>query len=150
VRRYFRICPLCLAATLLHIPSTAADAPDIAGLWLTQDHSGVIDIAHCGEGFCGRIVGMSQTRNDDGSIAVDSKGQPMCGLTILTAARPGNSGESQARITDPDSGKVYDGRLSVDARGRLHLRGYVLTPLLGETQIWTRYVGQTRPDCQMG
>jgi uncharacterized protein (DUF2147 family) len=149
VRRYFRVLLLCLTATLLKIP-TAAAAPDFAGLWLTQDHTGVIEIARCGEGFCGRIVGMAQTRNDDGSIPLDSKGQPLCGLTILTAAMPTNSGESEARITNPDDGKVYNSLLWVDAEGRLHLRGYVLTPLLGETQIWTRYVGQTGPDCQMG
>jgi uncharacterized protein (DUF2147 family) len=150
VRRYLRVFPHCFTASLLlHIPHADA-APDFAGLWLTQDHTGVIEIARCGERFCGRIVGMSQTRNDDGSIPLDSKGQPLCGLTILNAAMPTNSGESEARITDPDSGKVYDGLLSVDAQGRLHLRGYVLTPLLGETQIWTRYVGQTGPGCQMG
>jgi len=148
MRRHFRIFLLFLAATLLPVPSAVA-APDFTGLWLTQDRSGVIEIAPCGEGLCGRIVGMSQTRNDDGSVPVDSKGHPMCGLTILTAAMPSDSGESQGRITDPDNGKVYDSVLSVDAEGRLRLRGYVLTPLLGETQIWTRYVGQTGPDCRM-
>jgi uncharacterized protein (DUF2147 family) len=149
MRRYLRVSLLCSATTLLHaLPADAT--PEIAGLWLTQDHTGVVRIAPCGEGFCGRIVGMLQPRNSDGSASLDSKGQPLCGLTILNAAMPTNSGESEARITDPDNGKVYDGRLSVDAQGRLHLRGYVLTPLLGETQIWTRYGGQTGPDCRMG
>jgi hypothetical protein len=33
--------------------------------------------------------------------------------------------------------------------GDLHLRGYVLVPLLGSTQVWTRYAGQPTADCHM-
>ena len=33
--------------------------------------------------------------------------------------------------------------------GHLLLRGYVLLPLLGQTQTWTRYTGKLAADCAM-
>jgi uncharacterized protein (DUF2147 family) len=140
--------PLLLAALLIAGHGAAA-ATDISGRWLTQGGDGVIQIARCGAGYCGRIVGMSQTHGPDGSILRDNQGRPKCGLTILRVSAGSDAGKWNGHITNPDDGKVYDSELSVDPQGRLHLRGYVLTPLLGQTQIWTKYSGAIDASCQM-
>jgi uncharacterized protein (DUF2147 family) len=140
--------PLLLAALLIAGHSAAA-ATDISGWWLTQGGDGVIQISRCGAGYCGRIVGMSQALGPDGSVLRDNKGRPKCGLTILTVAGESNAGKWDGHITDPDNGEVYDSELSVDEQGQLHLRGYVLTPLLGQTQVWTKYSGTIEASCQM-
>jgi uncharacterized protein (DUF2147 family) len=138
-----------LLAALLIAHHGAAAAADISGRWLTQGGDGVIQIAPCGAGYCGRIVGMSQTHGPGGSVLRDNKGRPECGLTILQVTAGSDAGKWDGHITDPDDGKVYDSELSVDEQGRLHLRGYVLTPLLGQTQIWTKYSGATDASCEM-
>jgi uncharacterized protein (DUF2147 family) len=148
--RNLRSLPLALIPFLLLPCRYAAAAAPIIGNWLTQDHQGVIGISPCGAGFCGRILGMSPPVTPAGGPPLDNTGKPKCGLTILRVAPSTDPNQWNGHITDPDDGKVYDSQLSVDPQGRLHLRGYILTPLLGQTQIWTKYPGRLTADCRMG
>jgi len=118
------------------------------GSWLTQDHDGVIAITACNPGICGRIVGMIAPRNPNGSVPRDPAGHPVCGLAILRA-EPTSPGTWDGRIVDPNDGTSWTCRLTLAADGTLHLRGYVLLPLLGRTQVWTHYAGTPAADCAM-
>jgi uncharacterized protein (DUF2147 family) len=140
---------MAVAAWLAAWPGLAGAASTPVGTWLTEDHKGVIAIAPCGGGLCGRIVGMSEPLRPDGSRPVDNQGRPQCGLTILQAAAGDQPGQWQGKITDPLDGSVWNCELSLDGEGRLHLRGYVLLPLLGQTQLWTPYTGHVTQDCRM-
>jgi len=117
------------------------------GNWLTEDGDGVIGIAPCGQGLCGRIVGMSDLTRADGGPVVDKSGRPQCGLTILDGSRQTDTGVWSGAITNPDDGATWNCEFWREADG-LHLRGYVLVPLLGTTQLWRRYGGPVRPDCR--
>lgn len=128
---------------------TAQAEPGPVGRWLTEDRGGVIEIAPCGAALCGRIVGMTEPVRPDGKPQTDNTGRPKCGLTILRQAIETDPGEWSGRITNPDDGTVWNCVLSVDAERRLHLRGYVLVPLFGQTQIWTHYSGRLGSDCRM-
>jgi uncharacterized protein (DUF2147 family) len=119
------------------------------GVWLTADGDGVIDITPCGDGVCGRIVGMSMLTRPGGGKVLDARGRPQCGLTILGPMRQTETGIWQGTITNPDDGTIWTCEFWVEPDG-LHLRGYVLVPLLGRTQIWRRYTGPLAPDCRMG
>ena len=136
-----------LAVFLLAYPAHAAPSP--IGNWLTEDRSGVIEIAPCGPDLCARIVGMTEPRDANGAPQHDVHGTPNCGLTILPDGAPTAQGHYEGHITDPSSGSVWRCTLWLDDAGRLNLRGYILVPLLGETQVWTRYAGQVRPACEM-
>jgi uncharacterized protein (DUF2147 family) len=131
------------------------------GRWLTQDRGGVIDIYHCeaspprrdraaASALCGRIAGLSEPLKPDGTVPADSSGHPKCGLTILHDAVQSEPGMWTGRITNPDDGTSWHCEFWVDDLGRLHLRGYVLVPLLGQTQTWTPYAGSLSSDCRMG
>jgi uncharacterized protein (DUF2147 family) len=139
--------PAALILAAVIAPAAAAPAP--VGRWLTEDRGGVIEIFPCAAALCGRIVGMTEPLRPDGKPQTDSAGQPKCGLTILHDAIETEPGQWSGRITDPDDGSDWHCVLSVDAQGRLHLRGYVLLPLLGQTQIWTPYSGRLGADCRM-
>ena len=139
------IAALALGAALAAVPARAA-GPE--GNWLTQDRDGVIEIGPCDGGLCGRIIGMRETRRRDGGIATDPQGHPTCGLTILRAA-PDGPGRWSGHIADPDTGTSWHCTLRVDAADHLLLRGYVLLPLFGQTQTWTRYPGRLAADCAM-
>lgn len=146
---------IAAAALLLGLAAASAQqsAPTLqsgpAGRWLTEGREGVIEIAPCGAGFCGRIVGMDSTRRPDGSLPRDKSGRAQCDLEILRVVQTG-PGRWGGQITNPEDGSVWNCTLSLDGQGRLDLRGYVLVPLLGRTQVWTRYSGALGSDCRMG
>jgi uncharacterized protein (DUF2147 family) len=129
-------------------PGAGSSAVPIEGPWLTQDGGGVIDIEPCGSLYCGRIVGLAAASSRS-PVPKDANGNPRCGLEIIHGLAQTGPGEWGGQIANPDDGQTYSARLSIDDRGRLRLRGYVLVPLLGQTQIWTRYGGRVTADCRM-
>ncbi len=110
----------------------------------------MVEIAGCGDSLCGRIAGMRDPLGPDGKRQHDFAGRPKCGLVILDRAEPTEDGEYHAKITNPDDGRMWNCVFSVASDGTLHLRGYVLFRLLGETEVWTHYHGQIGGDCRMG
>ena len=145
---------LVLLATLVApLEAASAGAASPEGVWLTEDRRGVIRITRCGMELCGRIAGMAEFPTD-GSVPRDFQGRPQCGLEIIHAVVPVEPGEWNATITDPENGNLYGARLSVEADGRLRLRGFLRVPLLGSalgsTQLWTAYAGTLDGECRMG
>jgi uncharacterized protein (DUF2147 family) len=138
---------LALAVLLLSIqPSRANPVP--TGLWLTQDHNGVIAISPCGGNLCARIVGIVMDGPDD-KVPVDYRGVSQCALPLITDARQIQPNLWKGHITDPRTGSVYGAELHLDPHGNLALRGFLGITLLGSTQIWTRYAGTPPADCRM-
>jgi len=140
-------CLVVLACVLICFGTVAQDRRANAsplGLWRTHG-GGVIEISRCGRGLCGRIVGIPRTPGEP--IPKDSTGRSQCGLTIMTGVVEGQDGSWSGQITDPRDGAQYHVRLWVDDRGSLNVRGYILLPLLGQTQIWHRYTGRVGPQC---
>ena len=135
-----------LLAALLAAGTARADGPE--GLWITEDGGGVIEIAGCPEGLCGRIAGLDEPRRPDGTLPTDVQGRPMCGLSFIEVAQD-EPAHWDGYITDPRSGTRWNATLRVDEAGHLLLRGYVLVPLFGETRTWTRYTGHLGADCAM-
>jgi uncharacterized protein (DUF2147 family) len=134
-----------LAASAWLTPiATAAISPE--GRWLLEDGDGVIEIAPCPAGLCGRLVGLGGAGREDTPPANDWQGRPRCGLTILEAT-PSGPGRWEGRITNPEDGTAWQCAFWVDAAGRLNLRGYVLVPLFGQTQVWTHFTGALGTDC---
>jgi len=123
-----------------------AAAPDVTGLWLTQDGAGVVEIAPCDNGgVCGRFVGFR-----DQPPPKNYMGFSECGLEFIHPAKLGDDGRWHGQITDPTQGADYRADLVVSPDGRLDLRGYLGISLFGQTQVWTRYAGQVRRDCSLG
>ncbi len=173
MRRYFRkFFVLCLALPILALPAAGyarsggngpsagaslqgAPAPAAAiatprGLWITANGDAVIQIAACGNGLCGYIVGMFLGPKDP--TPTDWAGTSQCRLTIIQAA-PATDQSGQpywtGHITDPRNGNAYNAIIRVDARNELLLRGYVGLPIFGETQTWTPYQGSLAQNCRL-
>jgi uncharacterized protein (DUF2147 family) len=152
---------LCLALSLSFLPLasghaeaarsvSATAAPTPQGLWITANHDAVIQIAPCGNGLCGYIVGMYLGPNDP--TPKDWAGTSQCRLTIIQAA-PQTDSDGQpfwtGGITDPRNGTAYNAIIRVNAENQLLLRGYVGLPILGETQTWTPYHGAIAENCRL-
>ncbi len=122
----------------------AGAAAPIEGLWLTEERTGVIRIAPCGEQLCGSIVGMAKYPGGK-----DVSGRPQCNLEIIHSLQEVGAGTWDGTITNPETGSTFGARLTLDGQGQLLLRGYLWVSLFGATQTWTRYTGGVTPDCRM-
>jgi uncharacterized protein (DUF2147 family) len=122
--------------------------PDPRGLWLTANGGGVIAVQRCGEALCGRIAGIVLDHAAD-STPLDNRGASQCGLLILSNAAPAGQGSWNGRIIDPRDGQSYGLEMRLDREGRLRVRGYLGLPLLGRTEVWTRYPGRVPLDCRL-
>ncbi len=91
---------------------------------------------------------MSEIVRPDGRVPTDPHGTPQCGLTILRATGQDDSGVWKGRIENPADGTTWRCEIWDDPDG-LHLRGYVVLPLLGQTQLWKHYAGRVGSDCRM-
>jgi uncharacterized protein (DUF2147 family) len=138
---------IAIAVLLLSI-RTAMAAPNLTGLWLTQDHDGVIRISNCAGGLCAEIAGLILDHPND-PTPVDYRGVSQCHLPLITDARPIQPNLWKGHITDPRNGSVYGVELRLDPRNNLALRGFLGIPLLGHTQTWTRYPGKVPDDCRL-
>jgi uncharacterized protein (DUF2147 family) len=127
-------------------PAQTGSSP--IGVWLTQDHGGVIAITPCQDRLCAHIVGVVLDRPTD-PVPVDYRGISQCGLALISDARLVRPGLWKGHILDPRNGDVFAVELKLDVQGRLALRGYLGVPLLGRTETWTRYRGAVPSDCRM-
>ena len=139
---------LVLIALLSIAPAGAfADpASSVLGLWMTPGRDGVFRVARCGGMLCGWLVGMRY----HGSMPLDVYHRPQCGLMLLSGFRPGDEqGHWHGSILDPDSGHSYQASIWSPSPDVLKLRGYLLLPILGQTQAWHRYAGAIGPACKL-
>jgi uncharacterized protein (DUF2147 family) len=125
----------------------AAPTSDPRGTWVTANGHGVVEIAQCGDALCGRIVGIDRAPTDP--MPTDVNGRSQCGLMIITNERPESDGTWLGEVTDPRDGGTYQARLWVDDQGDLRLRGFIMIPALGATQIWHKFTGRLTAECRL-
>ena len=138
---------LCLAA--LPARTAAQDDPAkadaITGQWTTAGGLSTIEIYRCGQEYCGKIVWLKEPEKD-GKPKVDEnnpdqslKSRPLLGLEILRGFTfDGEDVWRGGKIYDPKSGNDYSAKMTLVDEHTMELRGYVLMPLFGRTETWTR------------
>src|SRR3954468_5661655 len=129
------------ALALLAVSGAAAAAPPaIQGLWLTDDHKGLVRIGPCGGAICGTIAKVADTsgsapRTDIHNPDPSLRSRPMLGLPVLTGFVPANS-YWKGHAYDPKSGKSYRSTLELNPDGSLKVSGCIL--FICRSQRWTR------------
>jgi len=142
--RLWVACYLLLAR--LSATSAAAQSPTPAGVWLHANKRIQVEIAPCGDQLCGKIIWFKWPNDAQGRPLVDLKNanpalrsRPLLGLTVLSGLRRAGDGTwEDGKIYNPDEGEDYHALVSIQDDGALRVRAYVLLPIFGETQIWTR------------
>jgi uncharacterized protein (DUF2147 family) len=150
--RRWLLLPLLAAGLMMH-GTQAQPQPNVTGPWLVADKRAIIEIYPCGPDMCGRIAWMDEPLRPDGSVKRDEhnsdpalRSRTICGLPIMTGFKPAGPGEwEEGRIYDPTDGSTWHAEMRLDHANTLRLRGYVLLPLLGQSQIWTRVSGNFQP-----
>ncbi len=119
------------------------------GRWWTEDKKAVMEIDVCPEGICGKLVGFVEPYDEKGQPKLAKNGQPECGLQIMHAHKGEDAGEWEGIITDPRDLSDWKLHLNYRPDGGLHLRGYVLVPLLGKSQDWDAFSGSVNAKCEI-
>ena len=148
---------LVLVALLGALASTAsAQSPSVMGTWLTASGIAQVRIGACPDAangpICGLVVGLINPKGPDGNavapdMATDYRNadpalrtRKVIGMPLIwgfkKTADP-NAFED-GHVYNGENGKTYNANISLQPDGKLRLRGYVGTPMLGETQFWTR------------
>jgi uncharacterized protein (DUF2147 family) len=130
--------------------SAQSQAAETSGRWWTEDNHGVIAITPCSQGLCGRLVGMDKPYDDRGRPKLAKNGAPECGLQIMRVRQTDDPNVWDGTITDPRDMTDWNVRVTFQPDGGLHLRGYVLVPVLGESQEWAKFTGQVNAACEIG
>lgn len=127
------------------VPIDAA-ARAITGNWLTEPKDGIIALAIAADGaLTGRIVGgNAPTRTDTHNPDPARRSALLRGQVILRDMHYDGDGQwSGGTIYDPDSGKTYRCRITMDGNDRIKVRGFIGISLFGRSQTWTRYLGKS-------
>ena len=128
---------------------TQAQAETPIGQWMTEGDLSRVEIFQCEEALCGRIVWLKEPNSDDGKPKVDInnedealRSRAIMGLEIVGGFIP-DGRENRWRdgtIYNPQDGKTYQCTMKLKDSNTLQVRGYVLVPILGKTQTWTRHI----------
>jgi uncharacterized protein (DUF2147 family) len=129
------------ALTACFLLGGAAPAPSVHGLWLTDDHKGVVRIAPCGPHLCGTIARVLDTNparltTDRNNPDPGLRARPILGLPILSGFNRSGSTWTGGRAYDPKTGRSYRSTLALNPDGSLKVTGCVL--FICESRRWTR------------
>lgn len=149
--------PLLLLAALI-LPAAAALAADpgadaVLGLWATEDEKAHVEVTQEGGEYAGKIVWLKEPiypPDDEQGMAGQEKvdrenpdpklqKRPIIGLQIVHGFTYAGDGLWKGgQIYDPDNGKTYKSKMTLQEDGTLFVRGFIGFSLLGRTTVWTR------------
>ena len=144
------------ALVVARVASAAADMPgtatqdSILGAWINPKKTVVVQMAPCGDrvpdnSLCGTIIWLAKPYRKNGELK-RADGVPWCGLNIVRGfSYAGGNSWSGGSVYDPSDDKTYKGSMTLVDQDTLHIRGYVLLPLLGRTMIWQRVATPSSP-----
>jgi uncharacterized protein (DUF2147 family) len=138
---------LCMLLGMVLGPARAV-AQDLTpeGVWLHSSRDVQVEIAPCGKRLCGRVVWLEDPKDEAGKPLRDPenpdrarRSRLVMGMMVLRGlVRSGPRLWTNGTIYNPKDGNTYRVRVTVVDRDTLHVHAFVLLPLFGETEVWTR------------
>jgi uncharacterized protein (DUF2147 family) len=147
---------LVLLSAVLLASSASAQQSGVMGVWLTASGVAQVKIEPCPDPksgpLCGFIVGLINPKGPDGQVVAPEvandyrnenpalRSRKVIGMPLIWGFKPTSDPNTfeGGQIYNGENGKIYTANISLQPDGTLRLRGYVGTPLFGETQVWTR------------
>jgi uncharacterized protein (DUF2147 family) len=145
-----------LASMMLLATQASAQQASVMGTWLTQSGVAQVRIAPCPDPkngpVCGTIVNLINPKGPDGKVVAPDvatdyrnenaalRSRKVIGMPLIWGFKPTSDANAfeGGQIYNGENGKTYTANVSLQPDGKLRLRGYVGSPLFGETQLWTR------------
>jgi len=129
-------------------PGALAVEDDVEGLWATG--GSLVEVSRDGSTLQMIVVALEHPFDDEGQPFLDTENpdktlrtQTILGSNLLSNYAF-NGKYWEGKIYDPESGKVYSSRMKLKS-GKLEMRGYIGTPLLGKTKKF-KPISSCQPD----
>jgi len=147
---------MMLLATSAQSSGVMAQQSGVMGTWLTQSGVAQVKIAPCADpktgAICGTVVGLINPKGPNGNVVAPEtvtdyrnpdpalRSRKMLGMPLIWGFKAGSDANTfeDGKIYNGENGKIYSANISLQPDGKLRLRGYVGSPMFGETQVWTR------------
>jgi uncharacterized protein (DUF2147 family) len=131
-----------LMAAAMTLVAGSAFAADVTGLWATPGNGGQVEIAHCGNSLCGKLVTSDHIKADPARKDAKNKdeaqrGRPLKNLQMLYDFTGGPTKWTGGKVYNPEDGGTYSGTIELLSANELKLKGCIVAPLC-KTQKWTR------------
>jgi len=144
---------LAIAAMLGAAPASAQSVVP-TGIWLTDDGLAGIKFSACAQSVCGQIVWLKPGIGHDGKSPRDYQNpdpalqsRPLCGLTVITGLASAQAGQWQdGQVYSVRTGRTVSLEMRQLSADQLEIHGYIGTPLMGRTRVFTRAT-QNLPQC---
>ncbi len=132
------------------IASAQHNADDVVGTWLTENGKAHVKIENVRGYYFGRIIWLKEPLNKDGQHKVDKnnpdknkQGAPLVGIRLLDGFEyKGKNTWEDGTIYDPENGKTYSCKITLDNINSMRIRGYIGISLIGRTSAWSRFTGK--------
>lgn len=118
----------------------AQDADKIIGTYLTEENKGKVVITKKDNKYYGTLVWTNAPDAlDEKNPDKNKRKNKIAGTIILKdLVYTGNGTWENGTVYDPESGKIYSGKITLNKNGNLNMRGYVGISAFGRTTVWTR------------
>ena len=131
-----------LALSLVLATSSQASAADITGLWQAPSRGAHVEIDHCGDSVCGKIVSALPAKSNPLLLDIHNKdpalrSRRMIGTTFIEGFTGGPVKWTGGKLYNPGDGNFYTGVITLVDDDHLQLKGCVLW-ILCKSQTWTR------------
>ncbi|HEX9658185.1 MAG TPA: DUF2147 domain-containing protein, partial [Bacteroidota bacterium] len=120
------------------------DGDQVVGLWLTGEGKAKVKIYELDDHYYGKII-WSKQQEESSEILRDINNpedtlrtKPIIGLEILRDFVYQDDEWVNGMIYDPESGNDYKAKIALPGTNALKVRGYILIPFFGRSEVWTR------------
>ena len=143
------------AAAVCTAAGGAVAGESLDGYWMDSDGEVLLQIGPCGPDRCGKVAWLRKPRGADGGPLRDYRNSDpalqarfVCGLTVVIGFKKQPDGTwGDGTVYVPDHGMSFSGYAEVLGPTKVKVRGYVLIPLFGSSEEWTR-VARRPPSCE--
>lgn len=142
---------------LCTVASTAfAQQGTVMGTWLSESGVAQVKIGPCPDAasgpICGFVVNLINPKGPNGApVAPDAatdyrnenpslRTRKVIGMPLIWGFKKASEPNTfeDGKIYNGEDGKTYSANISLQADGKLRLRGFVGTRMFGKSQLWTR------------
>jgi uncharacterized protein (DUF2147 family) len=128
------------------VPAQSAPAHNTTlGRWVTESGNLEVEIAPCAEPatavvLCGKVVRVLANRSMSapGEAMQPADTRPALGMTLLAGLMPAGDGVYKGTLYNRENARHYSVTLAPAVPDQLLVRGYIVLPLFGKTQVWRR------------
>jgi uncharacterized protein (DUF2147 family) len=123
-----------LASIAMLAASAPLSAAEIEGRWRSPGGNSIIDVAPCGDAWCGTVAWASERAKQDARKSTEQ----LVGTQLLTELREAKPGRWEGRIFIPDRNMRATAKLQLVGPGELKVSGCAAR-ILCSSQVWSRY-----------